>query len=213
MTIATGAEARGRISKLFVCSADSPGNGKLAAIPVSDDGGVDLGAVGRALRLEPSSVRLNGRFVSRGPDLVSSLTWGSLLDFFACRGLPLGASELDPVVVQGKPSIVPDHLCFKRKITLEDETPHKKNKFNQDKSSFIRGREGDLDDTDSLCIKRKLKLEDDCLSRKNQKIIDCSSGVKHELFKPVFSFGCINGHGKRSRQDDLVPEFPCKRVR
>ncbi|XP_042435607.1 uncharacterized protein LOC122021552 [Zingiber officinale] len=210
MTIETGAETCGRIGKFFVRTADSPGGGKLAAIPVSTDGGVDLGAVGRALGLEPSSVRLNGHFVSRGPDFVSSLTWGSLLDFFACRGLPHGASELDPVVVQGKPSIVPDHLCFKRKMTLEDETPHKKNKFNQDKSSFIRGREGDLDETDSLCIKRKLKLEDDC-----QKIVDCSSGIKHELFKPltVVSFGCVNGHGKRSRQHDLVPEFPCKRVR
>lgn len=107
MTIATGAEACERIIKLFVCSGDSPGSGKLTAIPVSADGGVDLGAVGCALGLEPSSVRLNGRFVSRGPDLISSLTWGSLLGFFACRGLPVGASELDPVVVQGKPSIVP----------------------------------------------------------------------------------------------------------
>lgn len=74
-----------------------------------------------------------------------------------------------------------DHLCVKRKITLEDETPRKKNKFNQDKSSFIRGREGDLDDIDSLCIKRKLKLEDDCSSKKNQKIVDCSSGMHLSL--------------------------------
>lgn len=69
-------------------------------------------------------------------------------------------------------SVEKDHLCFKRKMTLEDETPHKKNKFNQGKSSFIKGREGDLNETDSLCIKRKLKLEDDC-----QKIVDCSSGM------------------------------------
>ncbi|WOL04400.1 hypothetical protein Cni_G13121 [Canna indica] len=220
-----------KTAKLFLASASSEGySGKLAVIPVSADGGVDLGAVGRALGLEPSSVRLNGYFVSRDPDLVSSLTWGSLLSFFASRGLPVGASELNAMVVQGKPTLASglqfspvlvegDHVSFKRKVTLEDEHPTKKKVVKGGNLGFEGVGDGYLGEDDNICIKRRLKLEDDCSSKK-RKITDCSSGSMHESLKSptIFqkmgsSFACINGHGKRLRQGDSIPAFPCKRVR
>lgn len=94
-----------RPAMLFLLSADGGGDvGKLATLFIAGDRGVDLGAVGRALRLEPSTVRLNGHFLSRSPDFVSSVTWGSLISFFASRGFPSGSSGSDAVVVQGKPA-------------------------------------------------------------------------------------------------------------
>ncbi|KAK8946493.1 hypothetical protein KSP39_PZI006783 [Platanthera zijinensis] len=71
-------------------------------IPIRGGAGVNLGAIGWALGLEPSTVRLNGYFLSRGTDFVSSLPWNSLLSFFAARGLPDGESPLDSILVQGK---------------------------------------------------------------------------------------------------------------
>ncbi|RWW57020.1 hypothetical protein BHE74_00036228 [Ensete ventricosum] len=105
----TSGGAGERTSKLFVVSASGGGG---SVIPVSDGGGVDLGAVGCAVGLDPSSVTLNGYFISRGPDFVSSFTWGSLVSFFTSRGLPTGGSQLDPVVVQGKPTLASGDTLF-----------------------------------------------------------------------------------------------------
>ncbi|URD78323.1 hypothetical protein MUK42_02226 [Musa troglodytarum] len=166
----TSGGAGERTRKLFVVSASGGGG---SAIPVSDGGGVDLGAVGRALGLDPSSVTLNGYFISRRPDFVSSFTWGSLVSFFTSRGFPTGASQLDPVVIQGKPALASglqfspfpeegDHLAFKRKATSEDEHPiNKKNRFDGVGDGYLNGG-------DSLCIKRRLKLEDDYSSKKRK---------------------------------------------
>ncbi|XP_008794611.2 LOW QUALITY PROTEIN: uncharacterized protein LOC103710593 [Phoenix dactylifera] len=117
-----------RPAKLFLFAAASGGGGivgRLATLFVSADRGVDLGAVGRALGLDPSTVRLNGHFLSRGPDLVSSVTWGSLLSFFASRGFPSGRSDHDAVVVQGKSAATQglQFLIWKMGITyLQEES-------------------------------------------------------------------------------------------
>jgi hypothetical protein len=60
--------------------------------------------VGRALGLDPNSLRLNGYYVSRsGSNYVSpGLLWGQLLDFFVQRELPCGGGIVDAVVVLGK---------------------------------------------------------------------------------------------------------------
>lgn len=79
-----------------------------AAIAVEGGCGVDLAMVGRALGLDPATVRLNGYFVSRGRGHVSSaVTWRALLDFFAARGLPTGDAPAEPVAVHGKPAPPP----------------------------------------------------------------------------------------------------------
>ncbi|KAF0916517.1 hypothetical protein E2562_007595 [Oryza meyeriana var. granulata] len=79
-----------------------------AAIAVEGGSGVDLALVGRALGLDPATVRLNGYFVSRGPGHFSSaVTWRALLAFFAARGLPTGDGPAAPVAVHGKPAPPP----------------------------------------------------------------------------------------------------------
>ncbi|MQL76498.1 hypothetical protein Taro_008891 [Colocasia esculenta] len=83
--------------------------------------GVDVGAIGQALGLDPASVRLNGYLLgARGPGLVAaSVTWRSLLSFFSARGLPTGRGGCGssgvwpvsddlavdgPITVQGRPT-------------------------------------------------------------------------------------------------------------
>jgi hypothetical protein len=76
-----------------------------AVIVVDGRAGVDLARVGLALGLDPASVRLNGYFLSRGPGHVSSsVTWCTLLAFFAARRLPTGADAAAPIAVDGKPA-------------------------------------------------------------------------------------------------------------
>lgn len=219
--------AGARPTKLFLSSAGNRG-GKLATLLVAGDRGVDLGAVGRALGLDPSTVRLNGYFLSRGPDLVSSVTWGSLCSFFISRGFPSGGSDHDAVVVQGKPaanqgSQFPDsddenHISFKREVRLENESPLKKNRLTEGNSCGLEVGDGQLSDDDSLSIKRRLKLEDNN-SFKKRKTTECNtesvneqSKLKTVVPKMGFSYGCVNGHGKRLREEELVPKIPCKRV-
>lgn len=70
---------------------------------VSDEQRIDLGAIARAFGLDASTMRLNGHFISRGVDLVSSsVTWKSLLSFFSARGLSTGKNNRDALVVTGK---------------------------------------------------------------------------------------------------------------
>jgi len=64
---------------------------------------IDLGSIAKAFGLDPSTLRLNGYFISRGVDLISfSVTWDSLLSFFSSRGFSTGKSNHDAIVVTGK---------------------------------------------------------------------------------------------------------------
>ncbi|KAG1363439.1 hypothetical protein COCNU_11G002660 [Cocos nucifera] len=218
-----------RPAMLFLLSTDGGGNvGKLATLLIAGDRGVDLGAVGRALGLDPSTVRLNGHFLSRSPDLVSSVTWRSLLSFFASRGFPSGSSDRDAVLVQGKPAATQglqfsdledgNYLSFKRKVRLENERPLKKKRVTEGNSCMLEVGDGQLSDDDSLCIKRRLKLEDNN-SFKKRKTAECNSDSINEqckletvVPKTGFSYGCINEHGKLLREEETVPTIPCKRV-
>lgn len=69
----------------------------------SDEQRIDLGSIAQAFGLEPSTIKLNGHFISRGVDLVaSSVTWKSLLSFFSAKGLPTGKDDGDALDVTGK---------------------------------------------------------------------------------------------------------------
>lgn len=68
---------------------------------------LDFGSIAAAFGLEPSTVKLNGHFISRGIDLVAScVTWQSLLAFFSAKGLSTGKDEADALLVDGKLSKV-----------------------------------------------------------------------------------------------------------
>ncbi|PKA54888.1 hypothetical protein AXF42_Ash000723 [Apostasia shenzhenica] len=164
--------------------------------------------------MEPSSVRLNGHFISRGADFVSSLSWNSLLGFFAARGLPSGSSFSEPILVHGKPIPrsessnweVRDHLSLKRKGTVDNGSPPKKN------------RTQNIDD-DFLSIKRRLNLDDDHPTKK-RKITEINSDLPRKpskLFmvssKSGFECSFAIGTGKRFREDDTACSVSCKRIK
>lgn len=72
-----------------------------------DDQRLDLGSIARTFGLDPSTLKLNGYFISRGADLVSSsVTWRSLLSFFSARGLSTGKDDKEALVVDGNLSKV-----------------------------------------------------------------------------------------------------------
>ncbi|CAH2054694.1 unnamed protein product [Thlaspi arvense] len=72
-----------------------------------DDQKLDFRSIAAAFRLEPSTVKLNGHFISRNIDLMAAcVTWKSLLAFFSAKGLSTGKDEADALLVDGKLSKV-----------------------------------------------------------------------------------------------------------
>ncbi|MCL7049581.1 hypothetical protein MKW94_009171 [Papaver nudicaule] len=68
-----------------------------------EDENLDLGLIATTFGLEPSTLKINNHFISRGADFVSSsVTWKSLLSFFASRGLTTGSNEHDVIVIDGR---------------------------------------------------------------------------------------------------------------
>lgn len=63
---------------------------------------LDLGSIASTFGLDPSTLKINGHFISRGVDFIaSSVTWKSLLSFFSVRGF-----STDPLILQGNLSKV-----------------------------------------------------------------------------------------------------------
>ncbi|XP_052170299.1 uncharacterized protein LOC127786721 [Diospyros lotus] len=180
---------RKRIVKLFC-----PSLSKVAAFVALDDQMLDLGSMARAFGLEPSTLKLNGHFISRGVDFIaSSVTWKSLLSFFSSRGLSTGASDADALVVDGKLCklgtkrfidynrniIKCDDIGLKRKQCMDDGSPLKRMRINGINSGS-KAAENGLSSTVS-----KIQLR-------------CSS------------FG---ESSKRMREDEIVTAAPSKRIR
>ncbi|KAL6840403.1 hypothetical protein ACP4OV_030213 [Aristida adscensionis] len=140
-----------------------------AAIAVDGGAGVDLAAVGRALGLDPATVRLNGYFLSRGKGHVSAaVTWRALLAFFAARGLPTGAHAAAPLAVHGKPAASPpSDPSSKRKTGLEFERCPKKSKSHENRLS--KPNDDLLSDEIVLGLKRRLRLEDPSSGKKTKR--------------------------------------------
>ncbi|KAK0588470.1 hypothetical protein LWI29_001426 [Acer saccharum] len=87
-----------RTIKLFC-----PSLSKLVELVAWEEQRLDLGSIAGSFGLDPSTVKINGHFISRGVDLVSnSVTWGSLLMFFSAKGLSTGKHDRDALVVDGK---------------------------------------------------------------------------------------------------------------
>lgn len=92
-----GDTARRKI-KLFC-----PSVSKIVEWVAWNDEKLDFRAIAAAFGLEPSTVKLNGHFISRGFDLIATcVTWHSLLTFFSARGLSTGKHEADALLVHGK---------------------------------------------------------------------------------------------------------------
>ncbi|XP_062078162.1 uncharacterized protein LOC133782791 [Humulus lupulus] len=80
-----------------------PSLSKLLPMAVCVDQRIDLGYIATAFGLDPSTLRINGHFIGRGLDLISSyLTWNSLLSFFSAKRLSTGKHCADALIVHGK---------------------------------------------------------------------------------------------------------------
>lgn len=80
-----------------------PSVSKVVQIIAGEEQKLDLGSIARAFGLDPNTLKLNGYFISRAVDLIaSSVTWKSLIGFFSARGLSTGATDSDPLLVDGK---------------------------------------------------------------------------------------------------------------
>uniref|UniRef100_A0ACD5XDA2 Uncharacterized protein n=1 Tax=Avena sativa TaxID=4498 RepID=A0ACD5XDA2_AVESA len=159
----------------------SPESDPVAVVAVEVGDGVDLAQVGRALGLDPATVRLNGYFLSRGSGHVSlSVTWGALLAFFAARGLPTGAGPAAPVSVHGKPVRAPALSeptvirSSKRKSGAEAKDCSKKSKLQHNSSALSKSGEELLSDEITLGLKRRLRLDETTTSKK----------IKHVEYSP-----------------------------
>lgn len=74
----------------------------VVSIMVWEEERLDLGSIARVFGLDPSTLKINGHFISRGVDLIaSSVTWKSLLSFFSARGFSTA-----PLILEGKLSEV-----------------------------------------------------------------------------------------------------------
>nr|KJB42505.1 hypothetical protein B456_007G155900 [Gossypium raimondii] len=81
-----------------------PSVSKLIRFVAWDSQKLDIGSISRMFGLDPLTVKLNGHFISRGVDLVSSsVTWRSLLSFFSSKGLCIGTDgHKGALIVDGK---------------------------------------------------------------------------------------------------------------
>ncbi|MBA0715382.1 hypothetical protein Golax_014281 [Gossypium laxum] len=81
-----------------------PSVSKLIRFVAWDSQKLDIGSISRMFGLDPLTVKLNGHFISRGVDLVSSsVTWRSLLSFFSSKGLCTGTDgHKGALIVDGK---------------------------------------------------------------------------------------------------------------
>ncbi|KAI3831132.1 hypothetical protein MKW92_040219 [Papaver armeniacum] len=207
-----------------------------------EDENLDLGLIANTFGLEPSTLKINNHFISRGIDFVSSsVTWKSLLSFFASRGLATGSSEHDVIVIDGRvckpgtkrgrsnPWEIGSSDDMSRECTnhtngsMEDINLFKKIKTDTCNSgvcqplseSFSGGREKIK--FNSLAVKRKPWVED-INPLKKKKISESSSG-KLNFPSPVVRSvrNCIgesiSGSLKRLRIDEMIMATPSKRQR
>ncbi|KAL9431318.1 hypothetical protein AB3S75_026490 [Citrus x aurantiifolia] len=201
-----------------------------------DEQRLDLGSIARAFGLDPLTVKLNGHFISRGFDFVSSsVTWRSLLKFFSAKGLSTGKDEKDALIVDGKLSKVGSKRLHNSGDTLV-ETPGKfaapvcsicrrpsaedinlfKNKKLKDSSSGYEDGDHHASTSNGLGFKRKHWLEDLCLLKK-LKIKESNSGSasKHcsTFSRTQFTCTYLSDSVKRPRENEVITATPSKRIR
>ncbi|KAH6784931.1 hypothetical protein C2S52_009890 [Perilla frutescens var. hirtella] len=164
----------------------------------------DLGSISRAFGLDPNTLKLNGYFISRGPDLIaSSVTWSSLIRFFSARSLPTGAAGSAALLVDGKLS----KIGPKRSHDVEDGGNVIGNKLRESKRpQHERCSVQDSHESSGSCSKRKLVSEDESRRLKRPRSDEAASGLP-------FSCSIISKNLKRMRVDEIVAAPPSKKLR
>ncbi|XP_004290197.1 PREDICTED: uncharacterized protein LOC101290915 [Fragaria vesca subsp. vesca] len=211
-------ENKARPISLFCPSVPST-----ARVLVSPEQRLDLGSIARTFGLDPSTVKLNGHFISRGPDLVAcSVTWKSLLSFFSAKGLFTGENDASPLVVDGKLCKVGNKRRGHDGVkTIGYVTEDQDSKLVSSKKTRTSDPGCGVPNYNGICSKRKQLLEDVNLIKK-LKINDTnpdnqgrSRDVCNSISNTKSQFRCSysSGRVKRMREDEAVEVSHCKKMR
>ncbi|MED6203903.1 hypothetical protein PIB30_003640 [Stylosanthes scabra] len=188
---------------------------KVASIVAWEENKIDLGSIAKAFGIEPSTLKLNGHFISRGVDLISSsVTWNSLISFFSSKGLSTGQNLSDALLVTGKLS----KLANKREHEPQDFENGNVKAIQIENKKLRDGNSGET--LDELCCKRKQPLEgfnlfkklksDNNKSDTRDKVDNLSGGI----FRSPFTCSQMSKNRKRIRDDDdAIIAAQCKRTR
>lgn len=211
---------------LLLCPSLS--NSKSVELVTCDDEKVDLGSIAKAFGLDPSTLRLNGYFISRGVDLISSsVTWNSLLSFFSSRSLSTGKSNHDAIVVTGKvvykgghdsqhfqngigKVVEGEHSGSNRENQHEDLHLHKNKKLRESKSGEILNglnckRKQLFENVNQF---KKLKINEDKSDLRDK--VDELSGT---ISRSQFTCSYTSNNVKRIREDEAIVAANYKRIR
>ncbi|XP_020966278.1 uncharacterized protein LOC107616789 isoform X2 [Arachis ipaensis] len=214
-----------------------PSLSKVANIIAWDENKIDLGSIAKAFGIEPSTVKLNGHFISRGVDLIScSVTWKSLISFFSSKGLSTGNNLRDALLVTGNFS----KLANKREhepqdfengngkvIESENSCSGKRTRleaFNLQRNKKLKDGNSEGETLDDLCCKRKQPLEGFNLFKKlksdNKKsglpadTQDKGDNLSGGISRSPFTCSQTSKNRKRIRDDDdAIVAAQCKRTR
>ncbi|KAK3182869.1 hypothetical protein Dsin_030155 [Dipteronia sinensis] len=201
-----------RTIKLFC-----PSLSKLVELVAWDEQRLDLGSIARGFGLDPSTVKINGHFISRGVDLVSnSVTWRSLLMFFSAKGLSTGTHDRDALVVDGKLTKVgtkrsydcqPNHSGISRRPNPQNQKKKLKDSSSGDHHVTL---------SSGLGIKKDSSLEDLCFLNK-LRLNETNTGCCFSDFRGNRddTLGCryLNENMKRPRENEVITPTLCKRIR
>ncbi|KAF2560146.1 hypothetical protein F2Q68_00018155 [Brassica cretica] len=177
-----------------------------------NDQKLDFKSIAAAFGLEPSTVKLNGHFISRDNDLVAScVTWKSLLAFFSAKGLSTGKDGAGALLVDGKLSRVGTKRAYsgsQEDITINNLGLNRNKKL-KDKCSVSAGDEPLLSGSN----KRKLLSEDMHSLKKLKLNMGDSSGRQSEVGKTPLKCSFTSDGLKRTREDDMIASASCKKIR
>ncbi|KAJ8558254.1 hypothetical protein K7X08_005020 [Anisodus acutangulus] len=148
-----------------------------------EDQRIDFGSISRAFGLDPSTLKINGHFISRGVDLIAfSVTWKSLISFFSSRGLSTGESDSHPLIVEGKLSKVGSKRSHsptevEKGWFCKKELNHEREKHHEDTNSLSDKKFKESTRGVALNLKRKLCLEGSGLLKRS-RTNECDSGLR-----------------------------------
>ncbi|MBA0653123.1 hypothetical protein Goklo_020326 [Gossypium klotzschianum] len=209
-----------------------PSVSKLIRFVAWDSQKLDIGSISRMFGLDPLTVKLNGHFISRGVDLVSSsVTWRSLLSFFSSKGLCTGTDgHKGALIVDGKLCKVgskrahepQDGVSWSRdsagKPGINDIYLFENKKLRE--SSLTGSHDGGDRSVSEINIgvglKRQCSIDHASLLKK-LKINDTNSDIKgnskaSNVSSTPFKCSYLSGPMKRRREDEVIVGVPCKRI-
>ncbi|XP_068479707.1 uncharacterized protein [Phaseolus vulgaris] len=203
-----------------------PSLSKLAEVVAWEDQRIDLGSISRAFGLDPSTLRLNGHFISRGLDLIaSSLTWNSLLSFFSSKGFSTGKHQSDALLVTGKLCKLPlkrghESVDFQNGIgeMMESENAGNSKGVEPEAINLLKNKKLKESSSGQSC-KRKQVLEGVNLFKKlkideeKSDIGDKTDDNSGSIARNQFTCSYASKNLKRMREDEAIVAASYKRIR